>query len=60
MIFQDLGVVREVRNSFAHQHCPARFEDPEVTVCVNDFVLCACTSWSRRMPGIDSFLRSCC
>jgi DNA-binding MltR family transcriptional regulator len=31
MMFQDLKLVREVRNSFAHQHRPARFEDPEVT-----------------------------
>ena len=29
-MYQDLGLVREIRNRFAHQHHPAAFEDAEI------------------------------
>ncbi|HLJ48440.1 MAG TPA: MltR family transcriptional regulator [Bryobacteraceae bacterium] len=50
VMYKDLGVVREIRNRFAHQHSPASFDDPETSVLCDKFQsagISECSSWLR-------------
>lgn len=50
-MYQDLGLVREIRNRFAHQHHPAAFDDPVIRDLCGRFqtarIVIESSSWLR-------------